>query len=59
MAPPAPVMLERGIPDYNYQIGTLKFFRPPKGKAKKTIENETSESFKAFSGSGRQLRPVK
>lgn len=55
----APTAHERGLPDYNFQIGTLKFFRPPKGKSKKNVENETPDSFSAFSGSGRSLRQAK
>lgn len=47
---------ERGIPDYDYQIGTLQFFRHLKpGKENKEPENE----FKAFSGEGSSLRKAK
>jgi len=44
----------RGIPDYDYQIGTLKFIRT----TVKQKNNETSENdeFKPFSGAGFSLR---
>lgn len=45
----------RGIPDYDYQIGTLKFLR--NSKPKSDIE-EIAEEFKAFSGTAHTLRKV-
>nr|XP_023025158.1 ubiquitin recognition factor in ER-associated degradation protein 1 isoform X2 [Leptinotarsa decemlineata] len=44
----------RGIPDYDYQIGTLKFIRRP--IKQKSDDIEESEEFKAFSGTGFSLR---
>lgn len=50
---PKPVYV-KGIPDYDYQIGTLRFIRRPM-KPKSTDEEEGNE-FKAFSGTGFSLR---
>ena len=50
---PKPVYI-RGIPDYDYRIGTLKFLRPtPKSS---TDDKEENGEFKAFSGEGFSLR---
>lgn len=50
---PKPVYV-RGIPDYDYQIGTLRFLRQiPKSEIDSKEENE---EFKAFSGEGFSLR---
>ncbi|KAK5638507.1 hypothetical protein RI129_012802 [Pyrocoelia pectoralis] len=52
-ATPKPVYV-RGIPDYDYQIGTLRFLRQtPKSEIDIKEENE---EFKAFSGEGFSLR---
>ncbi|CAH1164793.1 unnamed protein product [Phaedon cochleariae] len=48
------VVYVKGIPDYDYQIGTLKFIRRTV-KQKSKDEEETSE-FQAFSGTGFSLR---
>lgn len=50
---PKPVYV-RGIPDYDYQIGTLKFIR--RAVKQKSTENEENGEFKAFSGTGFSLR---
>ena len=50
----------RGIPDYDYVIGTLTFMRnsrPPKQDLSK--ENDGSKSFEAFKGEGKSLRQAK
>lgn len=44
----------KGIPDYDYEIGTLRFMR--KQIKSKNEENDDSGEFKAFSGAGFSLR---
>lgn len=44
----------KGIPDYDYEIGTLKFIRRP--VKQKNNDNEENNEFKAFSGTGFSLR---
>lgn len=45
----------RGIPDYDYELGTLKFLR----KSKPKNENkDNQEEFRAFSGKANSLRKV-
>ncbi|XP_030755270.1 ubiquitin recognition factor in ER-associated degradation protein 1 isoform X2 [Sitophilus oryzae] len=44
----------RGIPDYDYQIGTLKFIR--RSVKQKGNDTEDNNEFKAFSGAGFSLR---
>lgn len=44
----------RGIPDYDYQIGTLKFIR--RAVKQKSNDNEENNEFKAFSGAGFSLK---
>lgn len=44
----------KGIPDYDYQIGTLKFMR--KLIKTKNDDNDENAEFKAFSGAGFSLR---
>lgn len=48
----------RGIPDYDYQIGTLSFIR---WKPKKTTDEEKNGNnhFEAFTGTGQTLRDKK
>lgn len=49
----------RGIPDRDYQIGTLRFIR---GKPKKTDADKDqgdSNGFEAFGGEGNSLRQTK
>ncbi|XP_060516558.1 ubiquitin fusion degradation protein 1 homolog [Cylas formicarius] len=50
---PKPVYV-RGIPDYDYEIGTLKFIR--RTVKQKSNQNEESDEFKPFSGAGFSLR---
>ena len=57
-APKSAVPYQRGIPDYDYQIGSLRFFRFAKPTESKDKESETSQ-FQAFSGSGQSLRQTK
>ena len=47
----------RGIPDYNFEPGNIRFIRARKPKDKEEKENE--ESFKAFEGKGQSLRGSK
>ncbi|KAJ8975763.1 hypothetical protein NQ317_004813 [Molorchus minor] len=44
----------KGIPDYDYEIGTLRFIRRP--MKQKNNENEEDSEFRAFSGTGFSLR---
>ena len=46
----------RGIPDYNFQVGDIRFIR---AKKKKEAEKENEEDFKAFEGTGQSLRQAK
>ncbi|XP_026472540.1 ubiquitin fusion degradation protein 1 homolog isoform X2 [Ctenocephalides felis] len=46
----------RGIPDYDYKIGTLRFMRNSKPKAK---ESNVDDPFEAFSGEGFSLRKTR
>ena len=46
----------RGIPDYNFQVGDIRFIR---AKKKKEAEKENEEEFKAFEGTGKSLRQAK
>ncbi len=47
----------RGIPDYDYEVGFLRFIRNPKPKAKQNGEDPADESsFEAFKGQGHSLR---
>ncbi|XKL64230.1 hypothetical protein PGB90_004316 [Kerria lacca] len=48
---------KRGIPDYNYEVGTLQFFR----HSKPVIQNDSAEieDFTPFSGKGTKLRDSK
>jgi ubiquitin fusion degradation protein 1 len=49
---------QRGVPDFDYQFGNLKFIRAVKKEDEK--EKETLEStFEAFSGAGQSLRQTK
>merc|ERR1719260_662476 len=47
----------RGIPDYNFQVGDIRFIRAKKKKTEAEKENE--EEFKAFEGTGQSLRQAK
>lgn len=60
--PPAskPVPYQRGIPDYNYKIGTLKFLRNSKpAPSKDSNAEDGNDEFKAFGGAGNSLRSKK
>lgn len=52
-SPSKPVYV-RGIPDYDYQIGTLKFIRHT--KPQKDNSKESNEEFKPFQGKAFSLR---
>lgn len=47
---------QRGIPDYNYKIGTLKFMRNSKPPNNTKENKDPIEDFKAFTGAGFSLR---
>lgn len=52
------IVYQRGIPDYDYKIGTIQFFRYSRPKtAEESKEND--EDFRAFSGQGFSLRQGK
>jgi len=58
-ATPVPkVPYQRGIPDYNYSVGTLQFIRNNKPVPEKENKVPVSE-FKPFFGSGQSLRKSK
>lgn len=48
----------RGIPNYNYKIGTITFNRHA-SIGKKTVSNEEESSFEAFSGKGQAIRKAR
>jgi len=48
----------RGIPDYNFEVGNIKFIRNSKPK-KKEAEKENEDGFEAFKGKGQSLRQAK
>jgi len=54
---PKTVAYQRGIPDYDYEIGTLRFLRFAKAVEDKEMKEDSQ--FEAFSGSGQSLRPTK
>ena len=57
---PAKAEYVRGIPDYDYEIGTLIFMRnskPPKSDLMK--DKESKPGFEAFKGQGKSLRQTK
>lgn len=51
--------LRRGIPDYNYTAGTIKFFRKPPPRSGTPSEKADDASFDAFQGEGTSLRQAK
>lgn len=55
-AKPAQVPVKRGIPDYDYKIGTLRFIRTLRPAANGTDNKEVQDPFEAFSGQGKVLR---
>jgi len=48
----------RGIPDYNFQVGNIRFIRAKKPKDNDDKEN-SEDDFKAFEGKGQSLRQAK
>ncbi|XP_025424066.1 ubiquitin recognition factor in ER-associated degradation protein 1-like isoform X2 [Sipha flava] len=50
------VAYQRGIPDYNYTVGTIQFIRNIR-PVTNNQENENKDGFKAFGGSGSVLKP--
>lgn len=52
------VVYQRGIPDYDYKIGTIQFFRYSKPKSSDEPKNG-EEDFRVFSGQGYSLRQGK
>lgn len=52
------VVYQRGIPDYDYKVGTIQFFRYSKPKSADEPK-EGEEDFRAFSGQGYSLRQSK
>ena len=50
--------LVRGIPDYEYQIGTIRFIRMAP-RTNETKSNSTSNDFQAFKGTGQTLHARK
>nr|QBH74173.1 ubiquitin fusion degradaton protein [Orthoderella ornata] len=54
---PIKVAYQRGVPDYNYKIGTLRFLRNSRPPSKEN--KEPVEEFKAFTGEGFSLRKSK
>jgi len=48
----------RGIPDYNFEVGNIRFIRAKKPKDKDGKEN-VEDDFKAFEGKGQSLRQAK
>jgi len=51
--------VKRGIPDYDYKIGTLRFIRTLRNTANGTENKEIQDPFEAFSGNGKVLREKK
>eukprot|EP00095_Tigriopus_kingsejongensis_P008870 maker-scaffold15_size728074-snap-gene-5.20 protein:Tk08870 transcript:maker-scaffold15_size728074-snap-gene-5.20-mRNA-1 annotation:"ubiquitin fusion degradation protein 1 homolog" len=51
----------RGIPDYDYEIGTLKFIRnsKPKKDGSNGTDEDGKDDFEAFKGQGQSLRQAK
>lgn len=59
---PAKLEYVRGIPDYDYVIGTLTFMRnskPPKQDLSKDNDKSKQAGFEAFKGEGKSLRQAK
>jgi ubiquitin fusion degradation protein 1 len=50
---------KRGVPDYDYKEGTLRFIRTPKPVAAPNPEDSSKLSFAAFSGEGKPLHKRK
>lgn len=58
-SPMKKVVYQRGVPDYDYHIGNLRFIRVPKKEEGKGKEIEEVTGFAAFSGTGQSLRQTK
>lgn len=60
VTPKPAAVYQRGIPDYDYEIGMLKFFRTSRtadgSKDKNAME---APQFEPFSGAGQSLRQTK
>lgn len=52
----AKTVYQRGIPDYNYKAGTLKFIRNSKPPSSVKENKDPNEDFKAFTGAGFSLK---
>ncbi|KAF2353583.1 Ubiquitin fusion degradation protein Ufd1-like [Trinorchestia longiramus] len=55
------VELKRGVPDYNYSAGSIKFWRraPPPRSSTPSDKTDTDAAFDAFQGEGTSLRQAK
>ncbi|KAA0191081.1 hypothetical protein HAZT_HAZT009422 [Hyalella azteca] len=55
------VELKRGVPDYNYEAGTIKFWRrpPPRSSTPSDKTDTDGSGFDAFQGEGTSLRQAK
>ena len=52
----------RGIPDYDWEVGTLNFIRhsrAPKSDSTKNDDKSKKNGFEAFKGEGKSLRQAK
>ena len=51
----------RGIPDYDYEVGSIRFIRsrPPKAKADTDDVDGDKNGFEAFRGEGQMLKGPK
>ncbi|KAG8597291.1 hypothetical protein GDO81_002239 [Engystomops pustulosus] len=54
--PLKPGDIRRGIPNYDFKIGTITFIRNSRPQAKKVEEDDSLTRFIAFSGEGQSLR---
>lgn len=46
---------KKGIPDYEFQLGTLRFIRIAKAKEQQANGEQKEQGFQAFRGEGRSL----
>ncbi|KAL0266957.1 UNVERIFIED_CONTAM: hypothetical protein PYX00_009359 [Menopon gallinae] len=49
---------QRGIPDFNYKVGTLKFMRNSKPPSNSEENEDNSDDFQAFTGRGFSLKDL-
>uniref|UniRef100_A0A6I8SIZ6 Ubiquitin recognition factor in ER-associated degradation protein 1 n=1 Tax=Xenopus tropicalis TaxID=8364 RepID=A0A6I8SIZ6_XENTR len=54
--PLKPEDIRRGIPNYDFKIGTITFIRNSRPQAKKVEDDDAVSQFIAFSGEGQSLR---